>query len=359
VFDVAIIGAGPAGSTLARLIGKDYKVLLVDRRQLLSPSGDSTFEKCCGGLLAPDAQNMIAKLSLGVPKGVLVGPQLFTVRVIDIENSIERYYQRHYINIDREEFDRWHVSLISGSVEIRCGCLFKTLEINKDGIEFRLLEKGKEYSEQTRILVAADGASSRIRRLVFPDFPIPKTYFAIQEWFRAETNLPYFSAIFDGEITDYYSWSIPKGDCLIIGSALSTDQGRIDLKFQLLKKKLSLFGFQLGHQVKRGGGFLFRPVRTSQICTGKGNIALVGEAAGWVSPTSAEGLSYSFKSAMVLAEALLQKPKDWLQRYQDQVRYLKRNIFLKNMKIPFMYHPFLRRLVMKTGMMSMKMYGGR
>jgi flavin-dependent dehydrogenase len=32
--DIAIIGAGPAGATLARLIGKQYKVLLVDNALL-------------------------------------------------------------------------------------------------------------------------------------------------------------------------------------------------------------------------------------------------------------------------------------------------------------------------------------
>lgn len=34
--DIAIIGAGPAGATLARLIAHRYKVLLVDKR----PFGD-------------------------------------------------------------------------------------------------------------------------------------------------------------------------------------------------------------------------------------------------------------------------------------------------------------------------------
>ena len=34
IYDVAIIGGGPSGATLARLIGGRYKVLLVDRRNL-------------------------------------------------------------------------------------------------------------------------------------------------------------------------------------------------------------------------------------------------------------------------------------------------------------------------------------
>jgi flavin-dependent dehydrogenase len=34
MYDIAIIGAGPAGATLARLIGDQYKVLLIEKRRL-------------------------------------------------------------------------------------------------------------------------------------------------------------------------------------------------------------------------------------------------------------------------------------------------------------------------------------
>ncbi|MEL7657249.1 MAG: FAD-dependent monooxygenase, partial [Bacillota bacterium] len=62
MYDVLIIGAGPAGSSLARLIGDKYKVLLIDKRDLANENPHNLARKCCGGLLAPDAQKMIAKL---------------------------------------------------------------------------------------------------------------------------------------------------------------------------------------------------------------------------------------------------------------------------------------------------------
>ncbi len=61
MYDVAIIGAGPAGATLARLIGDRYRVLLVDRRRSVSAADKAIANKCCGGLLAPDAQKMLSK----------------------------------------------------------------------------------------------------------------------------------------------------------------------------------------------------------------------------------------------------------------------------------------------------------
>lgn len=101
MYDVAIIGAGPAGATLARLIGDRYRVLLVDRRRSVSAADKAIANKCCGGLLAQDAQKMFSKMGLGLPRSVLVDPQLFVVRAVDIQQRLERYYQRFYVNMDR------------------------------------------------------------------------------------------------------------------------------------------------------------------------------------------------------------------------------------------------------------------
>jgi len=105
MYDIAIIGGGPAGSTLARLIGSKYRVLLLEKRSFQGNMLRAS-EKCCGGLLDPDVQRMMARFGLGIPKSVLISPQMFAVRTIDINSGVERYYQRHYINIDRNEFDK-------------------------------------------------------------------------------------------------------------------------------------------------------------------------------------------------------------------------------------------------------------
>ena len=46
MYDVAIIGAGPAGATLARLISDRYRVLLVDKRQFTEAGTDELSGKC-------------------------------------------------------------------------------------------------------------------------------------------------------------------------------------------------------------------------------------------------------------------------------------------------------------------------
>ena len=94
----------------------------------------------------------------------------------------------------------------------------------------------------------------------------------------------------------------------------------------------------------------------NQICLGTERIALIGEAAGWISPSSAEGLSFSFRSALALAQSMQQSTEHPFKEYRQNTRELKRAVLCKNLKSPFMYHPLLRKLVMKSGLRSMEIY---
>jgi flavin-dependent dehydrogenase len=355
MYDVVIIGAGPAGATLARLLAGRYKVLLVEKRQLTTAPKSDSSRKCCGGLLAPDAQGMLSKMGLGLPKSVLVDPQLFVVRAIDVQQKIERYYQRYYINMNRQKFDCWLLSMVPSSVDVRLDCRFKSYESENGNVKLTLIQNNKRHVEHTGILVGADGASSMVRKCAVPHYPFPKAYLGLQQLVQADHQLPYFSTIFDSEITDYYCWTIPKEDELVIGAALHPRKD-ISGKFERLKNKLKDYGFTFGKTIRRQAACILRPVKTQQISTGSKGIALIGEAAGWISPSSAEGLSYAFKSALILAGVLHKTPDSFEKRYYHKTRQLRRNIFVKNIKSHFIYVPWLRKIVMRTGLNSMKVY---
>jgi len=355
MFDLAIIGAGPAGATLARLIGKSYRVLLVDKRPFSDVPRCFFARKCCGGLLAPDAQRMLSELGLGLPRSVLEGPQLFVVKAIDVQQGLERYYQRHYVNVDRQEFDSWLLSMVPSNVETRTNCHFKSYSSEEDFFQLKFLQGDRTYVEKARILIGADGASSIVRLQMAPARPFPRKYFAIQEWVEGGSSLPYFTSIFDREISDYYCWTIPKRDHLVIGAALQPKE-RTSEKFSLLKETLRSKGIQFGKTVWREGAFLLRPMKATHLFTGKDRIALIGEAAGWISPSSAEGISYAFKSARALAEALLAAPDGFERCYRKKTRHLRRNIFLKILKSHFIFNPTLRKAVMNSGLQSVKPY---
>ncbi len=353
MYDIVIVGAGPAGANLARLIGSTYNVLLLDKRDLAEEDSKNLITKCCGGLLAPDAQKMIAQLGLGMPKEILVGPQLFAVKTIDLTNDLERLYQRFYYNMDREKFDRWLISLIPKEVEKQFNASFKGFSEISGGYEIRWAIHGEAKSVKTKLIVGADGASSLIRKSINGNQIEPVKYIAIQEWFACSNPTPYFTAIFDEVITDFYSWIIPKENCLLVGSALTPGKDARE-KFELLKGKLTELGFSFDNKLKSEGAFIYRPKKASQFYPGKGGVALVGEAAGAISPSSAEGISYALKSSLFLAQSLEEGLDGYMERYKLKSKEIKFNLLLKNLKSPAMYQSSLRRLAMKSGFQSIR-----
>jgi flavin-dependent dehydrogenase len=241
--------------------------------------------------------------------------------------------------------------MLPAGVDLRLGCRLKGCEKGSEGFRLSLVEGGETRTVAAKVLVGADGAASGVRRLLPAAGPSPRTYIAIQEWVETESPMPYYSSLFDPALTDFYCWTIPKDGCLIIGAALNPRDKTAE-KFERLKSLLAGFGFRTGKTVWREGAYSLRPLNTAQVCTGGAGIALIGEAPGWISPSSAEGLSYAFRSAILLADAMNGSLHGFEKRYRDSARALRLNIFIKNLKSCFVYNPVLRRLVMKSGLQA-------
>lgn len=349
MYDLVIVGAGPAGATLARLVGGSRRTLLVERRSSGAGGLGPGQAKCCGGLLAPDAQRALAALGLGVPRDALVGPQLFAVRAIDAATGRERFYPRAYLNVDRGRLDGWLRSLVPGAVEVRSGCRLTALRDEGDAVAVELESPGGIVVERARLVVGADGAASRVRRCAFPAAPEPPTYLAVQEWFEARRADPCFTAVFDPTATDFYGWAIPKGDHLVVGAALRRGPDALG-RFDALVETLRRAGVRLGRSSGREGTLLHRPLRPSHLLTGGGRVALAGEAAGLVSPSSAEGVSSALRSAAALAAALAPGDDGWAERYRRNTAPLRRGLLLKVLKGALLSRPALRGAVMAAGL---------
>lgn len=339
VYDIAIIGAGPAGSVLASLLNRNYSVLLIDRRDL-DHQKPGRYRKVCGGLLAPDAQREIARLGWGLNQELLTSPQLFGVRTMDFDSQKECLYPRHYLHLDREFFDRWLFSKVPSPVDCICGIPFQSME--RSNHQWNITLKGG-ISFTCSMVIGADGGGSKVRS--FLDSQLIRTYQSIQEWYDCKLSLPYFGAVFDSTISDFYSWTITKDSALVIGSAIRKgDSAR--KRFEQLKDRLWEKGFRWGHFLRREGAVIARPKTFSDIYYGQDNAALIGEAAGWISPSSAEGISYALRSAGFMAKALNEGKQGFITRYKAYCRPLRKSLLGKWMKSPGMYSPSIRSLVL-------------
>ena len=347
-YDIAIIGGGPAGTTFARALATAQPKLKI----ALVNATPKTGSKVCGGLLAPDAQKVLAQFDLSLPKSILADPQIFDVKTMDIASRVSRSYQRHYLNMDRGKFDKWLLSLVPDSVDLVDG---KCISI-EPGFRLHIKTDQEHIHLESKYLVGADGGNSSVRRTFFA--PPKKQYVAIQEYFPDTcTNLPHYSCIFDPETSDSCSWTIRKDGYWVFGGAF--DKNNCRTAFEQQKSRLtSYLGINPGDPIKREACLLTSIRDARDFILGKDRVFLLGEAAGFVSPSSFEGFSSAFLSGKYLADAfaVCTDARSILRHYKRNTWKLRLKLLCKIPKMRILCSPFLRGLIMRSGIRSIQKY---
>lgn len=327
IYNIVIVGAGPAGSYLSSLLkSSNGKVLILDKRidnEVLIKS-----EKPCSGLVAVPAQKYLAGMISENRNNILAKPSKLNVRIIDTSTKRQITQSQEVYNINRIQMEQNLISEIPDYVEILYEAIFISYREIKDGLkEVTIRHKNNTIKLITKVLVGADGANSKIRKTKYNKNDIPK-YTGIEWIIKAPENKisAHFNIILAPELTDYYLWVFPKNDTVLIGGAFKniSDPKVIPQPFinhlkdlGIIENSPDIIGFW-AHPI-------LRPVKRRHLVQGvNNNIYLIGESAGFICPTSAEGYSYAFSSAEELSKELNSEYKSTYTDTKNIKRIIKK-----------------------------------
>ncbi len=312
----------------ARAVAPSGSVLLIDASPLPR-------DKSCGGMLNHHAQRFLSKMA-AVPNDMVLDPPHVNFRYVDWDRSIARPTELEFANVDRRRFDDWLLTFLPESVEVVGGCRLRSLEQHEDSVRVTLQDGGDPLQETSEWLVGADGARSSVRRAL--SSYRPATYVTLQDRVELEGPLePFFDCIYMRDIGDCfaYAYVVPKGAEAIVGSVFYPHTRQPAARHERVLAELRTRLPQLGEARRREAGAALSVRSRADVHDGEGRVLLAGEAAGFMSPSSGEGISYALNTGLLAGEALA-LGGDALASYTTATSGVRANIRHKLRWLPLM-----------------------
>jgi len=332
-YDTVVVGAGPAGVWAAKEASARGSVLLVDASPVPR-------DKSCGGMLNEYAQSFLTPVG-SLPDSLVLHPRHVNFRYVDWDRGIRKPTGLRFINVDRRAFDVWLLDLLDDWVEVIAPCALETLTQDANGVVATLRTPDATHEVTCANLVGADGARSAVRRTL--GVGATATYVTLQDFVKLRGPLePFFDCIYMRGIGDSYAYSyvVPKGGRAIVGSVFYPRTKRPHLKQDMALGILRETIPQLGETISREASVALSVRSPHDVVPGVGRVLLAGEAGGFMSPTSGEGISYAMNTGRLAGLAIAgHDPADALEGYANATHDVRRNIARKLRWLPFMESP--------------------
>ncbi|MDQ1280252.1 MAG: NAD(P)/FAD-dependent oxidoreductase [Thermoproteota archaeon] len=301
-YDVTIIGAGPVGSTAAKVLADNgFNILILEEHSIIgSPQH-------CTGKISAEA---LRELDLE-PVGILQEIRGATFYSPSLESfTIKSNTTQAYI-LDRRVFDTWlSERCVKAGASLITNARATRISISSFGVSVEFKCQDKYQTIRSRVIIAADGANSGVaRQLGIYTQEQAGGKMGVQIQMKGIRDIKedivelYFGRIY---APGFFAWIVPLGsDEARVGLCVNIHSGKPAMNYlrefvskhpvASCKLKGCFMGESSVHPIPTGGT-LRRTVSDGVI--------IVGDAAGQVKSTTGGGLYYGMSCAKLAAKTL-------------------------------------------------------
>ncbi len=280
-YDAVVAGAGPAGSTAARVVAAaGARVLLVEKRVRV-------------GYPVQCAEYVPALITMDVelPAAAIAQP-VRTLATHFPDGSCTHTAAPGYI-LNREIFDR---TLAAAAVAAGAELWLQARAIDLKDDVLVIQRDGERLEVKAAIIIGADGPLSLVARLSgWPRQPLAA---AAQVEVTLPERLKVTRVYFDSCYRGGYAWVFPKGKTANVGVGLVPGDFT---PTQALKHFLGRLGWQQQNMVRRTGGLI--PTGGPYPEVHRGRVLLCGDAGGFTHPVTGAGILTAILSGRLAGEA--------------------------------------------------------
>ncbi len=301
MYDVIVIGAGPAGATAAKILAENgCKVLLTEKFKM------PRYKSCSGQLIKRSVDLVESYFGEAVPASAMCAPAENKGMVFTNDRGRAFRFEQNGLNIWRSSFDSWLADKASQwGAEVRDSTAALSCE-ERGGIVTVKLKSEGTCAEQAKYVIDCEGVTGVLKRKLLGRNPARITTYQTFNQGVIDLDSRYFYAYLQPEFSEYDAWFNVKDNQLVLGVSVKDGRAAEGCYARFISYMEEKHGLRIDRQLKVDKWLMPHIRPGCAIDYGVGRILFAGEIAGFLNPMG-EGISAALESGYWAARSIIRR----------------------------------------------------